>query len=80
MYLVDNAPTSFVRQGAKRTKKFEEEIDHEDTTSNRKNSGEDFEDPFEDEFEEEEKIDNPDWEDVEDQNVLEVINEDRMCI
>ena len=65
-YLGIEGPKSFVRQGAKRTRKFEEDIIEEETTSNRKHSGEDFEDPFEDEFEEENKVNGEDWEDVED--------------
>lgn len=57
----------FVRQGAKRTRKFEEEAPEDDTTSHRKESGEEFEDQFEDEFEEENVVDGEDWEDVDDE-------------
>ena len=71
---------AFVRQGAKRTKKFEDDQPmeaEEATTSNRKNSGEDFEDPFEDEYEEEVHVeDKEDWEDVDEEAPKQIIEVD----
>lgn len=69
-----------MRQNAKRTKRFDEDVPlEEETTSPRKNSGEDFEDEFEDEFEEEVKVENKeDWEDVDGENKDDDMEEEKI--
>lgn len=51
----------------KRARKFEEELEKVEEEVHRKNSGEEFEDMFEDEYEQEDIVENPEWEDVEDE-------------
>jgi ribosome assembly protein RRB1 len=56
-------------------RKFEEEVIEEETTSNRKDSGEQFEDQLSDEYEEEEVVKGKDdeWEDVDEDQPKEIV-------